>query len=223
MTSKAHDVKSQLRVISWFLQIMVTVLFWSSLVPKAQAITHGSCNRCGMLVVISPGGAGLRRNWVGFCGRCKLLNGFDEIAGEEDPSETIDRLGFDYSSIKGIRYLHFEDGATVDLRHFFAAADLANTWIREGLANLLGWMVEWRQWAEGMESGKPFGGNEDLQSNRDGADFGDDYLSNDRTRSLGQQVVEYLEGKHGAITGMKYEPGPVRDEGVDPDLDQDGE
>ena len=228
MASQPHGANNdmgrtyRLTALRRLLQLVATVMLLAVMVPEAQAVTHGICNRCGGLVVISPGGAGLHRDWKGFCKRCKILEGFDELTEEgEDPSDTIERLGFDLSSINGIRYLLFEDGVMIDLRHFLAAADLASSWNSEALADLLGWMVEWRQWAEGSESGHPFGGNEDLQSNRDGADFGDDHVSNESNRSIGQQVVEYLEGKHGEITGIKYVPGPVRDEGIDPDVDRD--
>ncbi|MEO2021396.1 MAG: hypothetical protein ABGX05_06175, partial [Pirellulaceae bacterium] len=122
----------------------------------------------------------------------------------EQPSKTIGRLGMNQSNVGGIRYRDFEDGTQIDLKHFLAAAKYGDKY-KESIAKLLGWFVEVKQAANGDPSGHPFGGNEDLQSNSDGADFGDDYLSNSSSKSLGRQVTDYLEGQHGEITGVRGE------------------
>ncbi len=185
--------------------------------------------RCGAFVKLSDSGAGFVRDWVGLCGQCKLaderqklLDGFAEATREnETPSETMKRLGIEVGQINGIRYLHLRDGAIIDLKHFMAASDVALT-LGEVLANALGWLKEIDQWMDNEPSGHPLGGNEDLRSNLDGADFGDEYLSDDSGVPLGEQILDYLEGEHGPVTRYEYEKrSNAKQDGADVDDDQD--
>lgn len=204
--------------VPW-LGIVVLVLLLGSI---ASAERHGACSRCGRWVVLSKEGAGFVRDWKGLCGRCKLLQGFEEFARENElPSDTVGRFGIEESNVAGIRYLHFEDGTIIDLKHFMAAADTALVF-GEVLANVLGWMKEVQQWANDEPSGHPFGGNEDLRSNLDGADFGDEHVSDDSDQNVGEQITDYLESEHGEITQCEYEKKPDRrQDGADVDDDED--
>ena len=195
----------------------------------ARAERHGACMRCGEFVKLSEAGAGFVRDWVGLCGKCKLaderkklLDGFrDATIENESPSTTMKRLGIEVGQINGIRYLHFQDGAIIDLKHFMAASDVALT-LGEVLANALGWLKEMDQWMDNDPSGHPLGGNEDLRSNLDGADFGDEVLSDSSDIPLGEQVLTYLEGEHGSVTGYEYEKSRhAQQDGVDVDDDQE--
>ena len=188
------------------LQVLTIVIVLTAMTSDALAVRHGFCGQCKQFVVLSQNGAGFIRDWKGPCGRCKMLAAFEEFMNEdEQPVETMERLGFDHSNIAGIRYLTFEDGTVIDLKHFFAAAETAIGKHSEVLANILGWGVEVSQVLQGDESGHPFGGNEDLQSNYDGANFGDDYISNTSGKPVGEQVLDYLQGEHGAILETKGE------------------
>lgn len=193
----------------------------------ARAERHGACMRCGQFVRISETGAGFVRDWVGLCGTCrlsdergKLLEGFDAASREnEPPSETMKRLGIEVGQVNGIRYLHFQDGTLIDLKHFMAASDVALT-LGEVCTNILGWMKEIDQWMGDEPSGHPLGGNEDLRSNLDGADFGDEHLSDDSGVPLGEQILDYLEAEHGPATRYEYEKKTdARQDGVDTDDD----
>ena len=182
--------------------------------PSADAAVHGSCNTCGQLVVLSESGAGFRRHWQGRCGKCKesLMDGLKEFTRPgETAIDTLDRMSresFDLdtqgkTSFNGYRYLNFADGTRIDLRHFVVAAETAVDAHSEVVANLFGWGWELLQWKDGNSSGRPFGGNEDLRSNSAGADFGDDYISA-TGGTLGEQMMDYLEGQHGPLTYYSY-------------------
>ena len=129
----------------------------------------------------------------------------------ETAIETLDRMStesFDLdaqgkTSFNGYRYLNFEDGTRVDLRHFFVAAETAVDSHSEVVANILGWFWETGQSLNANSSGKPFGGNEDLRSNSAGADFGDDYITA-YGGTLGEQMMDYLESQHGPLTYYSY-------------------
>ena len=134
-----------------------------------------------------------------------------EVQAGETPEQAIDRLGHNVIEMGGVRYVECSDGTVIDLRHFVAAADTAGD-VGEGITNILGWGNEVSQWVDenwlggNGDSGHPFGGNEDLTSNADGADVGDEHLGNDG--SLGDQVVDYIEAEHGEVTGL-HPNGPA--------------
>ena len=226
MTRPASPPPPAARYARWLCRLLPILLLST---PAARAVRHGACMRCGAFVKLSDTGAGFVRDWVGLCGPCqladerkKLLDGFKDATRENDPpSETMKRLGIEVGQINGIRYLHFQDGAIIDLKHFMAASDVALT-LGEVLANVLGWMKEVDQWLDRNPSGHPLGGNEDLRSNLDGADFGDEHLSDESGAPLGEQILDYLEGEHGPITRYEYEkPSNAKQDGVDVDDDQD--
>ena len=128
----------------------------------------------------------------------------------ENPTQAVNRLGFETFGVGNIRYIEFEDGSTTDLRHFFASAN-TEYYVGEWAANAFGWVNEVKQWAfEGAgisdgDSGAPLGGNEDLGSNADGAEFSDEHLCDDQP--LGDQVMDYLVGEHGEVTGTRPNEG----------------
>lgn len=106
-------------------------------------------------------------------------------------------------NLYGLRYFNTNDGTTIDLYHFAAAADYGQWWFGgEVIGNLLGWINEISQAIRCDPSGRPFGGNEDLASNAAGADFGDEYLENG-PKSLTDQILDYLEKIHGGVTDDK--------------------
>ena len=54
-------------------------------------------------------------------------------------------------------------------------------------------------------SGAPFGGNEDMGSNADGADYGDEHHADDKP--LGDQVSEYMDKQRGGVSGVTSPSG----------------
>ena len=69
--------------------------------------------------------------------------------------------------------------------------------------------MECWQTVQRKPSGHPFGGNEDLSSNSDGADYGDESVDDDK--KLEDDVVEYLKGEHGevkSVHGTRDKPNP---------------
>ena len=161
-------------------------------IPEVSAEVNGACRYCGTWVVLDENGAGFARDWVGTCGgpRCRLLEAFDENNFEES----------------GIRYLHLEDGTKIDLQHFLAAVGWERR-LGEAGTNIAGWLYEVMQAATGNESGHPLGGNEDLASNAAGADFGNEHLDPNSSSSLPEQILEYLEARHGPLTHVGGRPG----------------
>ena len=105
--------------------------------------------------------------------------------------------------------MKLEDGAWIDLLHFFELAKWAMNfnetveecigvpWGGEFVAFFAGWANEWGQALRLDSSGHPFGGNEDMGSNMAGADFADEYM--DKNKSLADNVVDYLKEQHGNI------------------------
>jgi len=63
---------------------------------------------------------------------------------------------------------------------------------------------------EKTKSGAPFGGNEYMSSNHDGASFGDGIIDGRSGGKYGDQVVDYVEWKHGSITGTFGSSAPGR-------------
>ncbi|MFH0946296.1 MAG: hypothetical protein V2A76_13935 [Planctomycetota bacterium] len=175
------------------------------------ADVHGICRICGEWVVLTKDGFGLRRDWVGTCGRCTLKEALNAAAKEgEDPSETVDRMGDEardgWCGPEDGRYVELGDGTIIDMRHFLAAADIGQDH-NHAVAEVAMWLVEVAQWIVGQESGHPLGGNEDLTSNSAGALFADDDLVADGD-PVGDQVVEYLESMgHGKIKGVSGSKG----------------
>ncbi len=99
--------------------------------------------------------------------------------------------------IHGGRYVYVEGHGWLDLLHFFAAAKIALTW-GDTVAQVGGWFVEVKQFLLRDKSGHPFGGNEDLFSNKAGGHFGDD-LDDDGTGLLEDEVIKYIEENYGKI------------------------
>lgn len=174
----------------------------------AFAEVHGSCSHCGRLMVVHEHGAGYARHWKGCCCLCDLRHVLDRLQeiesvpdGEEplteSPRDTLDRVRGDELAYGDYRYVLFEDGTMIDMRHFLYATKLADDF-GEVLTNVGGWVYEVFQWANDEPSGQPLGGNEDLASNLNGADFGDEVFDGG-SGSLGDQMVDYLEGEHGDI------------------------
>jgi len=123
---------------------------------------------------------------------------FDHFAKEdEEPEETLDRmsgLAFVYGST---RYVKLKDGTAIDMRHFVTAANLNSLVVAE----IGGRIKELKQVADGAIGGRPFSMNEDTISNREGGYFGAWVFDSDSGESLGNQIVNYLESRHGEITG----------------------
>ncbi len=183
------------------------LLLCTLLVSIVFAVRHGLCSRCGKMIVLDEEGIGLDRDWRGLCGQCAVAKAVDKEAEEDEtPTETVKRLGIETVEFGGIRFVKFHDGTVIDLGHFMATADVA-TAFGACVSNIAGWIMEVKQWAEGNPSGKPFGGNEDLQSNADGADFGDEHLTDDGNRTVGQQIGSYLESEHGGVVELQNTDG----------------
>jgi hypothetical protein len=125
-----------------------------------------------------------------------------------NPSAELFSLSF-RNNPGGIRYLHCVDGTLIDMKYFLTAAATASLFVEiayfgmggELYANIFGWGVECVQVLKGDDSGAPFGGNEDLGSNANGADFGDEVFDPDGP-SLGEQIVEYMEEHHGGVESV---------------------
>ncbi|GAB4144282.1 MAG: hypothetical protein Tsb009_15870 [Planctomycetaceae bacterium] len=168
---------------------------WTS---TATAETHGQCQKCGRLVVISPKGAGLNRDWKGCCGKCYLKK----------------KQG--WFDINEHRYVLFKNGTMIDMKHFrgsmllslFGSYSLGGRLRGIAFANAAGWLIEFTQAYHGHPSGHPFGGNEDLLSNFAGSVAAQTVYAPWLPGNWAQQAVPALEllyGKVSSVTDKKKE------------------
>lgn len=169
--------------------ILVTItgtLLWLTWVEKAQGQTHWSCHRCKCLYEHSQKGAGFARDCSGLCPKCKL-----QIL------KTSDSLS--WFEINDFRYLYFENGTLIDLKHFRGSSLLS--WhhpLGFAPAIAVGWSIEKLQEHNGHPSGHPEGTNEDMLSNEMGAFFGSSKhfspFSNDTWTSDALSFLEFQFG-----------------------------
>jgi hypothetical protein len=91
---------------------------------------------------------------------------------------------------------HVEGEGWIDMLHFFAAAEIGKMW-GDTIAQILGWANEVNQVIKLDPSGHPFGGNEDLASNKAGANYGDDGIDD---RNLEVTIIDWIEKNVGKIS-----------------------
>ncbi|MCB9940713.1 MAG: hypothetical protein H6823_20945 [Planctomycetaceae bacterium] len=107
-------------------------------------------------------------------------------------AEEMQESGF---TLGGGRYLCTGTGEWLDLLHFFKLAQFGKKF-GIGPAIVAGWLNEVGQAVKGQESGAPFGGNEDLFSNQEGAIFG---ANINNSLSLEENLLNYINGNLGGL------------------------
>jgi hypothetical protein len=149
---------------------------------------------------------GLSPNNAEAANKADLRRALERYASEHpgwNNQQLIDNMDSEMKSglynLDGVRYFDTYDGTTIDLLHFAAAADYGQWYFGgEVVGNALGWINECSQSVRRDSSGAPFGGNEDVISNAAGADFADEYLSNEG--HLANQIIDYFEKTHEGVT-----------------------
>ena len=152
MNSQHHDTNNEtgrtLRVtrISRLLQLLAIVMLLGVMVPETQAVSHGLCSGCGEFVVISKGGAGLNRDWRGFCGTCEKHGIKKEFGTPSKPIKArLKQLGLEgveltndrSAASDGSGSVVLKNGVVIDQQTFAAAEAVSESFWKATLRQVV--------------------------------------------------------------------------------------
>ena len=152
MISQQHDTNNatvrarRVTRISRLLQLLAIVMLLGVMTPETQAVSHGLCSGCGKFVVISNGGAGLNRDWRGFCGSCKAHGVKKEFATpSKSPKARLNQLGLKdvglivnrSNSSEGSGSVVSKNGVVIDQQTFAAAEAVAESFWKATLRQVV--------------------------------------------------------------------------------------